>query len=532
MFYQNFIQKLIHYKFSILLLILLILIALQPIDFALSKPITLGAISVFLMFCVLTFNRFYIIFIFLFTTLISFDAYFAYAFSSHINIGFMSSIMETNFSEAKSMLSQAWLPALLIFILLFILFYQSAQELKSGTLTFRYFIIAYLTSLLLIAAVYKTGYDREALHRFRNEYPMLIYNNLAYTYTPMVYGDIFSIFASYDDQKRFKNFKSSTNKPLAKGIKWNNDQHAPQKIFLVIGESAYRGHHSLYGYDQPTTPFLDSLLHANKQTLSFYNGIAGANITRNAMRLIMSSATAHQLEFFYKEKNLIDMAKDAGYKTTWISNQGNTSLDETYIGYLAASADTTLFLTKTYFQSNDLNILPTVEEELKTDDKQLIVIHLVGSHQNYKDRFDLEDTKKINTQNEILKDYDCSIHHTDRFMRKLSKIVQSQESYLIYYTSDHGEEPGKGHGFRGNRYQFDVPLLTISSSKPSTDSIFSKYIHPTTGTLSNVNTLYFIGEVMGYTVEDSIRNKQMKESMYILYADQSIEHYDDIAPVE
>lgn len=440
--------------------------------------------------------------------------------------------METDFSEAQSMLSQIWLAALFIFVFLFGLFYLSAQELRRGVIDIRYFMIPYLVSLILIGIVYKVGYDREDLCRYDNDYPILAYNNLAYTYTPMLYGDISCIFASYDDQRRFNNFKVSTNKPLAKGLKLEKENHSSQKIFLVVGESAYRGHHSLYGYEQPTTPFLDSLSKVNKSILHYYNGIAGANITRNALRLMMSPATAQQLELFYQEKSLIDMAREAGYKTTWISNQGNISLDETYIGYLASSADTTLYLTKDYFESNDLDMLPIVSEESSTDEKQLIIVHLVGSHQNYKDRFDKEDSDIIKTSDESVREYDCSIHHTDRFMRGLYKIAEKYNEYLIYYTSDHGEEPAKGHGFKGCRYQFDVPLLTINKSKVAVDSIFSKYIDAKSGTISNVNTLYLMGEVMGYTIEDSIRAELIEKGMYILYSDQSVGHYSNVAPVK
>lgn len=531
MFYKNLIHQLYNYKFSIVLLIFLILVALQPLGFAFSKPIAIGAISVFLMFSSLVFNRFYMVAVVLFTILISFDAYFAYAFASHINIGFIASIIETDASEACSMLSQAWKPALIIFGALLTLFYLSAREMRQGEIRFKYFFIAYLVSVVLIGAIYKVGYDREDLRRFDDEYPVLIYNNLAYTYTPMLYGDLFSIYAYYDDQKRFKHFKSSFHKPLPQGVEWKDGNQAPQKIFMVIGESAYRGNHSIYGYSEATTPFLDSLKQADASSLYVYQGIAGANITRNALRLMMSSATAKQLDLFYTEKTLIEMAKKAGYKTTWISNQGNTSLDETYIGYLAWSADVTLFLTKTYFESNDLDMLPIVDRETRKNEKQLIVIHLVGSHQNYCDRYDAVDYENIKTKDKVMEEYDCSIHHTDRFMRGLYKIAEKNKDYLIYYTSDHGDEPGKGHGFKGNRYQFDVPLLAINKSGLNVDSIFSQYIQPTSSLLSNVNTLYFMGEVMGYAVSDSVREQQMKNSMYILYSDQSVGHYDDVSAV-
>lgn len=529
MWIKNIAQSMQEYKFSIFLMVVLIIVALMPINFALSKPIILGAISVFFLFSILVFNRFYGLVVFLFSVFIAFDAYFAYAFSSYINMGFFASMMETNANEARSMLATACLPALVIFTLLTTLFFLSAKELRKGKIKCKYLLITYFLTLVLIGIVYSVGYRREALGRYVEEYPILTFHNLVYTYTPLLYGDIASAVAYYDDIRRFKNFKSATNRPLPNGVEQAEEKDTPRTIMMIVGESAYKGNMSLYGYSEPTTPFLDSLKNNTTDTiLNYYEGIAGANITRNALRLMMSFATPHQMDLFYKNKSLIDMAEDAGYETVWISNQGHSSLEETYIGYLSSSTDTAYFHTETFFKSNDLELLPAFKELLQPDKKQFIVLHLVGSHADYKDRYDEIDAKAINSANKDYQDYDRSIHHTDRFLREVYKIVEPKDDFLIYYTSDHGEEPGIGHGFKGDIRQFDVPMVFINHSSAPIDSILNRYIDSKTNKISNTNSPYFIGEVMGYHVQDSIIDQVKNSGMYVFGADNSVEYYGDI----
>lgn len=529
MYAKNLTQLFKSYTFSIILVLVLIAIALKPIDFALSKPIIIGSISVFFLYSLFAFSRLYVVAAFLFTIFISFDAYLAYAFSSYMNIGIFASIIETNPAEAKSMLGAIWLPALIIFTILFSLFFLSARELKKGEIPYKYFCYSFGISMLLIAAIYKFGYDREVLSRYTKEYPVLVFYNLAYTYTPMLYGDFAAAMAYYDDKKRFDNFKSPSEKSLPQGVDWVGNIDSPQKVVMVVGESALRDHMSLYGYSEPTTPFFDSLYQANPLKLTYYNGIAAANITRNALRLLMSFATPHQMDLFFEHKSLLDMAKDAGYQTLWISDQGHSSLDDTYIGYLSAGADTTYYHTDTYFASNDLDLLPSIKELIEEGKKQFVVLHIVGSHADYKDRYDEFDAQQINSVNKEYTDYDRSIHHTDRFLREVYKILERQsDNFLMYYVSDHGEEPGVGHGVRRDNRQFDVPMVFINHSSQNIDSIVSKYVDVQSSLLSSSNTSYILGELMGYMVQDSLIEDLIKEGMYVFHSDHSVEHYQHI----
>lgn len=526
MFFKNLTLLLKNYIFSIILIFVLIAIALRPIDFAFSKPIVLGAISVFFLYSLFVFNRLYIVAVALFTILISFDTYLAYAFSSYMNIGIFASLIETNLSEAKSMLRTIWLPALIVFSVLFSLFLLSARELRRGQIPYKYFCCSFGFILLLIAVIYKFGYDREELNRYTKEYPVLIFHNLVYTYTPLLYGNFATAVAYYDDKKRFDNFKSSSEKSLPKGIKWDGKVASPQKIVMIVGESALRDHMSLYGYSEPTTPFFDSLSQAEPLKLVHYNGISGANITRNALRLLMSFATPHEMDLFFEHKSLLDMAKKAGYQTLWISDQGHSSLDDTYIGYLAAGADTSYYHTATYFASDDLDLLPSIKELIEADRRQFVVLHIVGSHADYKDRYDAVDAQQINSSNKQYRDYDRSIHHTDRFLHEVYKILEEQgDDFLMYYVSDHGEEPGVGHGVRRDNRQFDVPMVFVNHSDLNIDSIVSKYIDNQSRLLSSSNTPYILGELMGYTVKDHVIENVIDKAMYVFHSDHSVEHY-------
>lgn len=94
-----------------------------------------------------------------------------------------------------------------------------------------------------------------------------------------------------------------------------------EKVFFVMGESSTASHYSLYGYDRPTTPFLDSLSSIENSPLKYYDAVAPACITTNAIRQILSFANPLNMDDFYKYKWITELANDVGYETIWISNQ-------------------------------------------------------------------------------------------------------------------------------------------------------------------------------------------------------------------
>ncbi|PQQ36126.1 hypothetical protein C6H68_20715 [Photorhabdus luminescens] len=106
---------------------------------------------------------------------------------------------------------------------------------------------------------------------------------------------------------------------------------------LLIGESARRDHMSLYGYEKTTTPTLDTM---QKNMLIFNQAISPAPVTILSVPISLSNITLYQLrnKAHYAD-NVISLAKDAGFKTTWISNQGRSGKNNSLITIIANMAE-------------------------------------------------------------------------------------------------------------------------------------------------------------------------------------------------
>ena len=241
---------------------------------------------------------------------------------------------------------------------------------------------------------------------------------------------------------------------------------------LIIGESARRDYMSTYGFNLPTTPFLD-------KTTGYVNAgyVSSAPATYHSL--------LNSLHFKPKEKgkkdysyNIITLAKIAGIKTFWLSNQGSIGKYDTLASRLGVSTDFHYFTKKGGFATNnadDMKLLDELKirfkEKTYSNNVRLFVIHLMGSHRNFCQRLK-EDEKKLEFINESLSCYVNTILKTDKFIEETISLLKEQnEPYSLIYFSDHGlshinkEDKKEVDLDFGDEYKqnFDVPFVKISS---------------------------------------------------------------------
>ncbi len=520
-----------NYKFTILVLLYIGLIAFVPISFALSIPMALLVLSFLFLLNILAKTKYTLVLTFLLAFILTFNAYFAFVLKSDVSLEIIASIFETHMAEAVSMLKGgALIGGLIGLAATTALLYFAEKELKESKLSIKVSLLCLAGYLLLFLpyVCYKRIKWMEEEELFK-ENPVRVVQDKVNLYAPVLYGNILTIIAYQDEMSMLREFSDQSDKTLPEGITYNDTIPVPQKIYLVIGESAYRNHWSLYGYPVKTTPFVDSLSQVEPKQLSFYNGIAAAPFTRNVLRMALSFASPTDLEPFYTEKTLINMAKDAGYETFWISNQGNSGIQDSYLGYLAAGTDKAIFSKGSYLANDDFTLIPMIKEEHKPASKQFFVIHLVGSHNNYSDRYDLKDVQAIPGENSLLNHYDRSIHHTDRVLHAIYDIMQQDSTALFFHFSDHGEIIGKGHGpWKNGIAQFDIPLITISKQADNIDTVMQKYTEPEKNVINNSNTIFILAEMMGYNVSQKLVEKAISDGRYVRHADQSYSFYSDV----
>lgn len=519
------------YKFTLLAMVYIFLIAFLPIQFVFSVPMLLMVVSFFFIINILAKTKYTFIFTFLLALILTFNAYFAFVLQSDVSLEIMASLFETHMAEAVSMLKGgALLGGLLGLAITTALLSFSQEEQKESKLSIKISLI-YLGIYLLLFLPYVCykrikWMEEEALFQ---EEPIRVVQDKVNLYAPILYGNILTIMAYQDEMAKLREFADQSNKTLPEGITHNDTISVPQKIYLVIGESVYRNHMSLYGYNVNTTPFMDSLVQTLPSSLKYYNGIAAAPFTRNALRITLSFASTRDLEPFYQNKTLVNLANDAGYETYWISNQGSSGIQDSYLGYLAAGTEEAIFTKGGYLTNDDLELIPILKDVHNVDRKQFYIIHLVGSHNNYSDRYDEVDQVAISGDNSLTNHYDRSIHHTDRVLEEIYNVMQQDSTALFYYFSDHGEIIGRGHGpWKHGVAQFDIPLVTIEKNTRNIDAVLGKYIDSETNLINNSSTIFILAEMMGYSIPQKYVDQAIDDGRYVRHADQSYSLYSGV----
>ena len=220
---------------------------------------------------------------------------------------------------------------------------------------------------------------------------------------------------------------------------------------IVIGESAYRKHHSIYGYPRNTTP---NLSRRKDSILPFSNVISATVQTPTAIRYLLTDEILKKSSINDIHFSLPDLLKAAGYETHWISNQYIWGLGgyESSTTLLAQKCDSYYFVhNKTPEEKYDIACIKPVEKFLRTTKPVILFVHLMGSHIGYEERFPknfgsfrdkydgvIEKVLPANRHKTNL--YDCSIEYTDFVLEKMIKLLeaQSRPSFLLY-LSDHSE---------------------------------------------------------------------------------------------
>jgi glucan phosphoethanolaminetransferase (alkaline phosphatase superfamily) len=250
------------------------------------------------------------------------------------------------------------------------------------------------------------------------------------------------------------------------------DIPAQRQIYvLVIGETLRPDRLQLNGYNRATTPRLSG----TKNVISYTNMVSPWAWTRMSVPVILSRKSATDQRYFPTETSVVAAFKEAGFSTAWLSTQSPLGVHDSSIALHASEADQVQYLNPVGYKKEgfyDDILLPAFERVLQQNEqKQLIVLHTLGSHFSYADRypqaFDLftpsgkGQSISMHDQNfKVLLNnaYDNSVAYTDFILFNLIKqLEQSQSISGLFYVSDHGENifdgqcNKSGHGHNTER---------------------------------------------------------------------------------
>jgi len=222
-------------------------------------------------------------------------------------------------------------------------------------------------------------------------------------------------------------------------------QGKPRTIFLVIGESASRSFMGAYGYPRDTTPWM-TRASAEDGGLLFKHAYTSWGQTVPALERALTQKNQYNDREFYDSLTILDLAKKAGYKTYWFSNQGAIGSADTAITLVGKTADRSVWVADTLAEKDTIQYdesLLTLLEEVSPDENNFVVLHVMGSHENCFNRFPPEfaffsEPGKF----DMVTNYFDSLRYTDYVLQKAWEYGRARLNLqALIYFSDHGADP-------------------------------------------------------------------------------------------
>lgn len=249
--------------------------------------------------------------------------------------------------------------------------------------------------------------------------------------------------ATIDYFQSIKLYRTGRNDILENLKVKSNTSHSPETIIIVIGESASRNYMSAFTQmEDDTTPWLTSKKNDSNFIL-FNNTYACEYSTGPTLSHALTESNYYANLEFNRSLSFIDMAKKAGYNTYWFSNQGVIGAADTPITLVAETANNTKWICQENTQTQyDEELLPYLNR-IDPTKNNLIVLHIMGSHIDYNNRYPSNFQKWTDPgETGRLADYKNSLLYTDYFLNKVFTYAQEKLNLSLFlYFSDHGNDP-------------------------------------------------------------------------------------------
>lgn len=381
------------------------------------------------------------------TSLISLGYFCIYGSEFSQSIFFI--IFDSNTTEASEYLSNYfkwWMP--LVFLAHTLVGYYLWRQVKPVVLskTSLVIVISGILALLFLMPIAKEMAKKQPLD--------LIVYNLERRMQP---AQPWALVIGY---KHYLALLKTTEAMLEKNAKippltnlTNAYQENPTTLVLVIGESTSRLHMGIYGYPRNTTPKLNAL----KDELAIFTKVLSSrSSTIESLTNVLTFADLEHPNLYQEKPSLMNMMKQAGYKTYWITNQQTISQRNTMLTNFSKQMDEQIYLNNTLNQNSksyDAQVLAPFSKAVNDPAPfKFIVVHLLGTHMKYNYRYPesfdvfksnndlpsyLDDAHKV----EMTNTYDNAVLYNDFVVASLIETLKAKQNRsLMVYMSDHGED--------------------------------------------------------------------------------------------
>lgn len=241
--------------------------------------------------------------------------------------------------------------------------------------------------------------------------------------------------------------------------------HKPEAgvYVLVIGESQNIAHMQAYNYHRATTPWLDSMKN-DKNMLLFTKAYSCHTHTVPTLLYALTAKNQYNNIAVKNAVSVLEVAEAAGFETVWLSNQVKYSAWDTPFTSIASEANQQKWINSTLGESTNTDYFDgkLIEEleKIKITDKMLIVMHLMGNHGSYEQRYP-KAFEKYDGKNTIDK-YDNSIIYNDYVMSQVYKRARKIPNFKgLVYCSDHADAIDKNLSHDAAQFDFDMTHIPL-----------------------------------------------------------------------
>ena len=252
----------------------------------------------------------------------------------------------------------------------------------------------------------------------------------------------------------------------------------PVGVF-VVGESAIRSHHSIYGYHRNTTP---NLMARKDSIILFDDAICVLPVTITALKYWLTDMT---LADRHVKWTLFDVLKKAGYKVDIATNQNKSGWADSPIQMIFKTADSVTYIHEENYsdleEDKDARIYDEaliapfdawINKTGSVSTPQMMVLHLFGSHEPYASRYPKEFAEHFLSDaafTQRVNEYDSSILYTDMVLGKLlERLEKIDRPAFLVYISDHGsvcESPDLRNPQSRDNSAYEVPFFIWTNSR-------------------------------------------------------------------
>lgn len=351
-------------------------------------------------------------------------------------------VYDTTWDETKGFLSayvnfKSLASLLLLLVAYFSVMYFAMRKYKANKGYCRGDVRSLATIALILLYPLVSSFiqgEKNFIKKLFTSHPVnYIYNHIRYFNSNM------SDFVS-----EIRNCSAPSGVKLNEGFK----DDAPLGVF-VIGESAIRSHHSIYGYARNTTP---SLAKRKDSIIAFNDTITVLPVTITALKYWLTNMT---LEDRHVKWTLIDVLRKVGYKVDVITNQNKSGWADSPLQLIFSSANSVTYMHEENYsdleEDKDARIydgvlvdpfISWVDKASSLKTPQMAILHFFGSHEPYASRYPNDFSREFLDDSDFtqrVNEYDTSILYSDKVLGSLmDRLERVDRPAFLIYISDHG----------------------------------------------------------------------------------------------